>query len=367
MGRVFDALMRAEKENAAADRFFTDGPRGSEADAYPTHAVVVDASVADEQARAASLNNLPAASRSSASSPASTAHTDVLTGQALPGGTSSRVAGATVDAVGSPRAVRFVSQDINPARVEPHLVAITQPRSAYCEEYRSLRTHVLHSNRTGKSQAIVVTSAGMGEGKSLTALNLAWLLAQTDGCRALIIDADLRHPCLTDYLGLDPCVGLSDMLQEKVRLEQAVMRLEPSGLHLMTGGEARDDVAELLSGPRFTNILNQARQAFDYIIIDAPPLGIFTDATLLINQADAAMLVVRSGKTKYSLVNRLLDTLPRDRMLGVVVNRSQQQLPENNYYYQRRDSRVELPPVAAGRLPATGRRQRPALVESESI
>jgi capsular exopolysaccharide synthesis family protein len=357
MGRVFDALMRAEKENAANDRFFTDAPGGPEVIPVHLNKGVVDVSHTDLPA----TNGSPA--QPPASIPASTARTDAPAGQALPGGIASRVAGATVDAVGSPRAMRFVSQDINPARVEPHLVAITQPRSAYCEEYRSMRTHILHANRTGGAQAIVVTSAGMGEGKSLTALNLAWLLAQTDGVTALIIDSDLRHPCLTDYLGLDPCIGLSDMLQEKVKLEQAVMRLEPAGLYMMSGGEARDDVAEMLSGPRFTNILNQARKVFDYIIIDAPPLGIFTDATLLINQADAALLVVRSGKTRYGLVNKLLQTLPRDRMLGVVVNRSHEELAENDYYYQRREPRLELPPSAAGRLPANGRRQRPALVE----
>lgn len=362
MGRVFDALMRAEKENAANDRFFTGEGELRRSNYVNPNQIIVEATDVETSTNSES----PAVIQRPASSPASTARTDALTGQALPGGIASRVAGATVDAVGSPRAMRFVSQDINPARVEPHLVAITQPRSNYCEEYRSMRTHILHANRSGKSQAIVISSAGMGEGKSLTALNLAWLLAQTDGCSALIIDADLRHPCLTDYLGVDPCIGLSDMLQEKVGLEQAVMRLEPSGLHLMSGGEARDDVAELLSGPRFTNILNQARKTFDYIIIDAPPLGIFTDATLLINQADAAVLVVRAGKTRYGLVNRLLDTLPRDRMLGVVVNRSHEQLAENDYYYARREPRMELPPAVAGRLPANVRR-RPALVESESI
>jgi Mrp family chromosome partitioning ATPase len=75
---------------------------------------------------------------------------------------------------------------------------------------------------------------------------------------------------------------------------------------------------------------------FDYILIDAPPLGIFTDAAVLINRADAALLVVRAGKTRYSAVDQLLDQLPRERMLGVVVNGSEEEITESDYYYNRR-------------------------------
>jgi Mrp family chromosome partitioning ATPase len=86
---------------------------------------------------------------------------------------------------------------------------------------------------------------------------------------------------------------------------------------------------------------------FDYIIIDAPPLGIFTDANVLINRADGALLVVRSGKTRYSALDRLIEQLPRERILGVVLNRTDEQLDESSYYYQRRYARREdktLPP-----------------------
>ena len=72
---------------------------------------------------------------------------------------------------------------------------------------------------------------------------------------------------------------------------------------------------------------------FDYVIIDAPPLGIFTDAAVLINHADGAMLVIRAGKTRYSAVDRILETLPSDRMLGVVLNQSEDVLDESHYNY----------------------------------
>jgi capsular exopolysaccharide synthesis family protein len=262
---------------------------------------------------------------------------DSLFGQALPDIKASRTAGATLGAAGSTRSMKFVSQKIDSARVEPHLVAITQPRSGYCEELRSLRTHVLHASKKRKMQTIVIASAGAGEGKSLMALNLSWLLAQTDGVRALVIDSDLRHPCLHDYLGVKATIGLSDIFSDTATIEDTIIKLEPSGLHLLPGGRARDDVAELLSGPRFTQLLDQVRNMFDFVVIDAPPLGVFTDAAVLIDQSDGALLIVRAGKTRYAIVDRLLATLPRERMLGVVVNRGHDRLNEGLDYYNQRE------------------------------
>ncbi len=263
---------------------------------------------------------------------------DSVIGTALPDLNTKDTAGATLNAVGSTlpaekRLPEFARWEVEAERVEPRLVAITQPNSTYCEEYRSLRTHVLHKSQRQKLQSIVIGSVNPSEGKTITALNLSWLLAQTDGVNALIIDSDLRMPSLTDYLGIETDKGLSDILAGNGSLKDSIVKLEPAGLHLLPGGEARHDVAELISGPKFKEILRQAREMFDYIIIDAPPLGIFTDATVLINQADGAMLVIRAGRTKYSSVDRVLETLPRDRMLGVVLNQSEDVLNETNYGY----------------------------------
>lgn len=221
---------------------------------------------------------------------------------------------------------------LNVEKINPRLVSITQPRSPYCEEYRNLRTQILHKSKKRKLQAIVVASVGPSEGKSITALNLSWLFAQTDGVRALIIDSDLRRPSLEEYLGLGTGLGLSEVLTGGASLMDSVVRLQPSGLYLLPGGEARDDVAELISGPRFAEILNEARAYFDFIIIDAPPLGIFTDASLLINLADGAMLVIRANHTKYRDVDRILDTIPRERMLGTILNQSEVPLMDESYY-----------------------------------
>lgn len=352
MGRVYEALKRASfgGENSTSRRALDAASGGQEAAAGSDNIVAPtlgNSHGSDDDRHPWELS--PLFNRSSGVSvSASTAHTEAPAGSALPGGSASRAAGATLDAAGSTRVLRCVSQDINAARVEPHLVAITQPRSAYCEELRSLRTHVIHLAQRKKIKSIVVTSTGVSEGKSLTALNLSWLLAQTDGVRCLLIDSDLRQPCITEYLGIEDeaPIGLSEVMGEEVALEDAIIRLEPSGLYLLPGGSTRDDVAELLSGPKFSAILEQVREWFDYVIIDAPPLGLFTDATVLINRADGALLVVRAGRTRYALVDRLLSTLPRSRMLGVVLNRNHEQLAESDYYYKRRYRRNEVEPGA---------------------
>lgn len=265
---------------------------------------------------------------------------DSLIGTALPDLELEKPAGATLNAVGATSA-RIASENrfefpiwtVEAERVEPRLVAITQPNSNYCEEYRSLRTQILHKSQRQKLQSIVVASVNPSEGKSVTTLNLSWLLAQTDGVRALVIDSDLRMPSLTDYLGIETTKGLSEILAGRANLHESIIKLEPAGLHILPGGEARTDVAELLSGPKFKEILRQARDTFDYIIIDAPPLGIFTDANVLINQADAAMLVIRAGRTRYATLDRILEQLPRDRMLGVVLNQSEDVMSETHYNY----------------------------------
>ena len=333
MGRVFDALRRqSTTETGAPKKTSTNSERRSESPSLPG---LPSSRQIEEQLFSGS--SIMSSATETARSSASTAHTaDVPDGSALPGGFASRDAGATLDAAGSARVGEFVTYDISPARVEPHLVAVSQPRSAYCEQFRALRTRILQAGERLQTRAIVVTSAGVAEGKTLTALNLAWLLAQTEGVRALIIDSDLRQPCATDYLGIDAPVGLSEVLGGQIRVEEAIVRLNPAGLYLLPGGKPRDDVAELLSGPSYARLLTDVRKMFDYIIIDAPPLGIFTDANVLMNRADGALLVVRAGKTKYSSVDKLLEQLPKDRLMGVVLNRAEEQPDSSSYYYQHR-------------------------------
>ena len=335
MGRVYDALRRAGEESEVRAPLSHDSVHRGE---IRTHRTVPSGTEIEEQLFSGS--SILGRRESAVSSSAFTAHTaNASDGMALPERTASRAVGATLNAARPARASGLVSYDVDAARVEPHLVAITQTRSAYCEQFRSLRTRILQAGEREQRRTFVITSAGMGEGKTLTALNLAWLLAQTEGVRALLIDSDLRQPCVSEYLAIDAPRGLSEVLGGELSLREAVVRLDPAGLYLLPGGLARDDCAELLSGPTYAGVITEARRLFDFIIIDAPPLGIFTDANVLINRADGALLVVRAGKTRYAMVDKLLAQLPRERMLGVVLNRADEELESNSYYYQQSNYR----------------------------
>ena len=166
MGRIYDALKRAEsapRQTPTSIPTRRDGNSGNIS--YPNFS----GNGYDHPWERGTFTGAPSAFDS-----APTAHTTEVTGgPALPGGPALRDAGATLGAVGSTRAAEFSSREISAARVEPHLVAITSPRSAECEQFRSLRTQVLQAGEREGKRAFVITSAGMGEGKTLTALNLA--------------------------------------------------------------------------------------------------------------------------------------------------------------------------------------------------
>lgn len=381
MGRVYEALKRAAENNtakplpiagndeageAAAAAAQHNGTHGNDAKAFLAHehhdATTPNHNGANGNGASSPVSftnespeRLLAATSSRTFAPASfvrdAAHRSASNeqresplGAALLDGSLSLPAGATLDAASSARTLQFPSVEISDARVEPHLISITQPRSAFCEQFRSLRTSVLQAGEQRKMQVFVITSVGTAEGKTIASLNLSWILAQTSDIRTLLIDGDLRRPCASDYLGIEADIartGLSEVLAGEATLTDSIIRLEPSGLHLLPGGAARNDVADLLAGSKFKEILTEARRMFDYIIIDAPPMGIFTDAAMLINRADGALIVIRSGHARYATLERILAPLPQERLLGVILNGTEEKLEENSYYYQKRYSRKD--------------------------
>lgn len=226
----------------------------------------------------------------------------------------------------------FAEYEIVPSAVNKRLVPISDPNSPFCEDYRGLRTQIIHGHDKKDMKSVVIMSHGQAEGKTVTAINVAWLLAQTDGISALLIDGDMRLPSVADYLGFESKRGLSDLLAGDAELQDVVLRLEPSGLHLLPGGSLRSDAGELASGPKFKALLEETEKLFDYVIIDAPPLSLFADAAVMANQADAALLVIRSNSVGYSDIERVLDSVPKDKLLGAVLNASDEALASRSYY-----------------------------------
>jgi polysaccharide biosynthesis transport protein len=154
--------------------------------------------------------------------------------------------------------------------------------------------------------------------------------------RVLIVDGDLRKPCVAHYLGLSEEYGLSGLLTGAHSLDQALCRPESvPQLWALPGGRTPPNPAELLSSPRMADILQQLRERFDHIVVDSPPLLMVTDATILSTLADGVILVVESGVTVRGALVRAHSLLENagGRLLGVVMNKVD--FRHDTYYYSR--------------------------------
>jgi capsular exopolysaccharide synthesis family protein len=220
---------------------------------------------------------------------------------------------------------------LDETRLHTRLVLLTDPQSVGCEQYRTLRTQVFHAAEKQLTQVILVTSAVAGEGKTSTILNLAWAIAQSKEKRVLVIDSDLRRPSISSYLGLDFELGLGEVLNEVSEALPSIVRVADSTLYILSSSRAEAQPAELLSRERVAETIAELRQYFDYVLIDAPPVVAFADARLLANHADAVIVVVRAGLAGHSTVERAIEALPQQRILGVVLNGADQ-MSEVGYY-----------------------------------
>lgn len=216
--------------------------------------------------------------------------------------------------------VGFTRRKLDPDAVHSRLVAITQPQSAGCEQYRKLRAHFLQTAKARKIKTAVIASYGSGEGKSVTALNLSWLLAQVSGMRVLIVDADPRTSRLSEFLALETIDGFSDVLAGESIFDSTVIELLPSGLCFLPSGAARTDFAELISGEAFTDFVTEASKHFDLIIFDVPPVGLFSETSVLVGRADGVVAVACANKTSCKDIGELAELLPRNKIIAAVLN-----------------------------------------------
>ncbi len=229
-------------------------------------------------------------------------------------------------------------------RPDKRVQAYYDPQNHVCEEYRLLGKNLLHtfastpgSNDTGK--AVVLTSSTRGEGKTLTSANLAMVLAQDIPDRVLIIDADMRHPKVHRYMGLQPHSGLNDMLAaddpESV-IEDCVLRSE-MGLHLLCTTPHGSNPAPVLDSPKMNKVLDVLRSHYSIIIIDTPPVLLATDALTVGVKSDGMLFLLRARKTQREQIQEARQRIARleIRMLGYVINNVKSFLPQvwKKYYY----------------------------------
>lgn len=241
------------------------------------------------------------------------------------------------------------------------LIVHADPRSPRAESFRTLRTNLQFLNVESGPRSFVVSSAGPGEGKSTTTANLAIALAET-GARVALVDGDLRLPRVAEYMQLEGGIGLTDVLIGRVTLADAMQQWGAGKLFVLTSGPVPPNPSELLGSTAMDNVLAALTEHFDYVLIDAPPLLLVTDAAVLSKKTRGVIMVAASGRTKKQELEgafRTLDTAG-GALLGVVVTMLPTRGPDSygyGAYTYGSTHAVEQAPVALGRAEVRERRK----------
>jgi capsular exopolysaccharide synthesis family protein len=200
------------------------------------------------------------------------------------------------------------------------------------EQYRRLAAALHHAREASGLSVVMIASAVAGEGKSLTASNLALTFSESYKRSVLLIDADLRRPSLHRVFGIEPRMGLSEALMAIEEPELQLIQVSER-LTILPGGHPNSDPMSGLTSTRMQRLISEARELFDWVFIDTPPVGLLSDANLLAAMVDAAVMVIRADRTPFNLVQRAIDAIGRNRILGTVLNQATAQARGTYYEY----------------------------------
>jgi capsular exopolysaccharide synthesis family protein len=229
---------------------------------------------------------------------------------------------------------------------DPTLAArlITAGESAAAfTEYRRLAATLHQAQVEHRIRTVLVTSSMPGEGKSLSAANLALTLADVYRRRVLLVDADTRRPMLHQLFGISNEVGLLECVRQGRVLPSSIVEVS-MGLHLLAGGKPVSDPVNELSSSRLRDFFTQVARDYDWVVVDTPPAILLPDTELIAPLVDACLLVIQAGRTPYKKVKKLVETIGRERILGVILNRAEAvDVPGSeygDYYYSAYHSRT---------------------------
>lgn len=200
------------------------------------------------------------------------------------------------------------------------LIAPEQNNYFMREAFNTLRTNILFSGKNVKT--IIITSCMAHEGKSTISFETSRSLAES-GKKVLLIDSDLRKSVMASRLTKERGItGLSQLLSGQISISQAIYKTQIEGLDIVFAGPYPPNPTELVGSPAFKELIQETRDAYDYIIIDAPPLGLVIDAAVMANVCDGAIIVINSGHIKYRMAQGVKEQLEKSgcKILGVVLN-----------------------------------------------
>lgn len=210
---------------------------------------------------------------------------------------------------------------LSPNVVDRRLVTLTAPASAAAEQYRTLYYRLERMRELKPLKLLAFTSALPGEGKTVTAVNLALTSARANpGRRVLLVDADLRRSQVASYLGIRSRPGLSELLSGECEAKQAIRRFRQGQLLALPAGQASEEPGQLLAGARMKQLVHALRQGFDEVYLDLPPVLPFADAAILSPLADGLVMVIRARVTSHRQVQQAMEQLSGVPWVGCVLN-----------------------------------------------
>jgi len=203
------------------------------------------------------------------------------------------------------------------------------------ESFKNIRTNLLFTLATRESKAVVISSSMPREGKSTTSANLAIVLAQT-GAQVLLMDCDLRKPTINRLFKLNTQKGLTTILCGIDKIEEALNENVIPNLDIITSGPVSPNPSELLGSKRMSDLLSIVQKAYDYIIIDAPPINVVSDAIIVAKQTAGIVLVARQGQSRHDYLQKTIENcrFADVDILGIVMNEAKSSASYYGYGYK---------------------------------
>ena len=206
-------------------------------------------------------------------------------------------------------------------------------KSPIAEAFRTVRTNISFSDVDNEIQTILFTSTKQNEGKSTVISNVAYSFSKLENCKVLLMDLDLRNPTVHKMFGVSNTYGLMDNLKHNRSLEKCIHKIEEN-IHVLPTGVIPPNPTEILSSKKMAKFLKDVKSQYDYIFIDAPPVGVVSDATIISSNVDGVMYVVGAKETDLSHAQVAIDNLKKAdaNIIGSVLNKYEMNQSSYSYY-----------------------------------
>ncbi len=244
-----------------------------------------------------------------------------------------------IDKLDSQNQVKFeyIAQKTVDSKIDPRIVAFYDLASPVSEQYRTLRTNLQSIDSEKPVKIIVITSSIHGEGKTISAINLAISMARDlDNKKILLVDADMRRSRVSKYLGITPEIGLAEVLSNDAAINNALINISGiDNLTVLPAGKQPNNPAELLGSNKLKNLISHLRTKYDYTIFDTPPIIPVTDTGLIGAQADGVIMVIQASRTQKGIVKHSQELLKQSqsKLLGYILTNIQYHIPAYIYRY----------------------------------